>query len=166
MPSIFFQFPAYKSYITLILQHIYEFHTTLYCLHTYYLFYHRSLLYEFRLNFYSLVHDIYTLSQAVYGSQTYNNYLEWRTEAGEEGVADILVGEESAGGVYLPVDAEGFVCYGDTPIGFRMIVIVALVLEDCHVAQHCEAVGKSSGHEELEVIILAEFYCHMFAVGW
>ena len=65
----------------------------------------------------------------------------------------------------LPVDAEGLVQDGDAAIGFGMIELVALILEDCCLAEYGKAVGKALGYEELPVIVLSQFDCDVLPVG-
>ena len=65
-----------------------------------------------------------------------------------------------------PVDAEALVCYGDAAVGFRMVELIALVLEDGSLAQYGETVGEAFRDEELPVIIFREFDGDVLPVGW
>ena len=65
----------------------------------------------------------------------------------------------------MPVYAEALVEYTDASVGLGGIEVVAFVLEHCGFTQDGKAVGKTSGDEELTVVIFSKFYCHMLAVG-
>ena len=64
-----------------------------------------------------------------------------------------------------PVDAEAFICDGDAVVGFGMIELIALILEDGCFAQYGEAVSKAFRHEELSVILFCEFHGNVLSVG-
>ena len=51
---------------------------------------------------------------------------------------------------YAPVDTKGSILDVDATIGFRVIELVALVLEDGGLGEHCEAVCEATRDEELE----------------
>ena len=72
---------------------------------------------------------------------------------------DYLVGRDA------PIDVECGVVPGNGSFGLGGIEVVAFVLEDNLVAQHTESVGKSTGHEELTVIILGKFATNPLSVG-
>ena len=64
-----------------------------------------------------------------------------------------------------PVDSKTLVCYSDTVVGFGMIELIALILEDGCFAQYGEAVSKAFRHEELSVILFCEFHGNVLSVG-
>ena len=66
----------------------------------------------------------------------------------------------------FPIDTEGVIENADAIIGFRMIEVITLVLEDGGLGEDGEAVGKALWDEELAMIVFCQFYCHMFAIGW
>ena len=50
----------------------------------------------------------------------------------------------------FPIDTEGIIEDADTTIGFRMIEVITLVLEDGGRGEDGEAVGKTTRDEELK----------------
>ena len=56
-----------------------------------------------------------------------------------------------------PVDAEALVCYGDTVVCFRMVELIALILEDGSLTQYGETVSEAFRNEELTMILFCEF---------
>lgn len=91
-------------------------------------------------------------------------HCEGGVEVGEEGVLQVLVGEKGLRRVDLPVDAEGCVADGDAAVGLRSIVVVTLVLEHSHFAEHRESMRETARDEELPMVLLTEFHSHMLAV--
>ena len=78
----------------------------------------------------------------------------------------------------LVLGGEFYICGRDGPFypylrvvprngsfGFGMVEVVALVLEDCRLAEDGKAVGETFGHEELAVVVFGEFTAYVFAVG-
>ena len=57
-----------------------------------------------------------------------------------------------------PVDTQRFIQNADTTVRFRMIEIVALVLEDGCFAQYRKSVGETLRDEELAVIVFGQFH--------
>ena len=66
----------------------------------------------------------------------------------------------------LPIDTEGIVKDADATIGFRMIEVITLVLEDGGLGEDGEAMGKTLRNEELTMIVLSQLYRYMLAIGW
>ena len=66
----------------------------------------------------------------------------------------------------LPINTEAIIKDGDTSIGFRMIEVITLVLEDGGLGEDGEAVGKTLRNEELTMIVLCQLYRYMLAIGW
>jgi len=64
-----------------------------------------------------------------------------------------------------PVDAEALVCYGDTVVCFRMVELIALILEDGSLAQYGETVSEAFRNEELTMIFFCEFDGDVLSVG-
>lgn len=64
----------------------------------------------------------------------------------------------------LPVDAERIVKNGYATVCFRMVEVVAFILENGGFAKYGEAMCKATRYEELSVIVLCEFHSNMFAV--
>ncbi len=77
----------------------------------------------------------------------------------------ILFGQDSFRGVNQPVYSKRFILYRDSAVGFRVVIVVAFVLEHRNVAEDGKSVGESAGDEELAVIVLREFNGHVLAVG-
>ena len=65
----------------------------------------------------------------------------------------------------MPVNAQTPVKDRDTPISLRMIELVTLVLEHCHIAQHREPMRETLRYEELTVIILRQLHSHVLPVS-
>ena len=64
-----------------------------------------------------------------------------------------------------PVDTERTVQNADAAVGFRMVEVVALVLEHSRLAQYRKSMGEASGDKELAVVIFRQFDCHVLPVG-
>lgn len=75
----------------------------------------------------------------------------------------IFVAEEGLALRYFPIDAESRVEDTDAGVGFGVVELVALVLEDGRRAEYGEAVGKPFVDEELEVVVLTEFDSHVLS---
>ena len=56
----------------------------------------------------------------------------------------------------LPIDTEGVVEDADASIGFWMIEVITLVLEDGCFWEDCETMGKALRNEELNMIIFCQ----------
>lgn len=56
-----------------------------------------------------------------------------------------------------PVDAEALVRDGDAVVGFGMIELIALILEDGSLAQYGKTVSEAFRNEELTMILFCEF---------
>ena len=65
---------------------------------------------------------------------------------------------------YAPVYTQTAVQDADTPVCFRMIEFIALVLEHGCLTQYGKTVSKAFRDEELPVIILRQLYGHVLAV--
>ena len=65
---------------------------------------------------------------------------------------------------YAPVDAQALVQDADAPVRFRMVEVVALVLEHRRLAQHRKSMRKTLRDEELPVIVLRQLHGHMLPV--
>ena len=77
----------------------------------------------------------------------------------------VLLAENGALGRYAPVNAQALVKDADAPVRFRVIELVALVLEHRRLAQHGETVGEALRDEELPVVVLRQFYGHVLPVS-
>ena len=64
---------------------------------------------------------------------------------------------------YAPVNAKTFILDVDAAICFRVIELVALVLEDSGLGENGKAVSKAPRNKELTMIIFCQFYCYMLA---
>ena len=76
----------------------------------------------------------------------------------------VFLAEDSFVYWYLPVDAKAVVLDADTSISLWGIEIVALVLENGCLGENGKAVGKTTWHEELAMVVLCQFYGYMLAV--
>ena len=65
----------------------------------------------------------------------------------------------------LPINTEAIIKDGDTSIGFRMIEVITLVLEDGGLGEDGEAVGKALRNEELAMVIFCQLYRYMLAIS-
>ena len=81
----------------------------------------------------------------------------------QEGMVEILRRKNHLVGRDSPVDTQRGVVPRNGALAFRAIIIVALVLEYGHVAQHAEAVGKSTRDEELTMVVLCKFYGYVLS---
>lgn len=66
---------------------------------------------------------------------------------------------------YLPIYAETIIQDGDAAICLWVIEVIALLLEDCGLAEDSKAMGKASWDEELEMIVFCQLYCHMLSIS-
>ena len=66
----------------------------------------------------------------------------------------------------LPINTEGIVENADATIGFWVIKVITLVLEDGGLGEDGEAVGKALRNEELTMIVLGQLYRYMLAIRW
>ena len=58
----------------------------------------------------------------------------------------------------LPINTEGIIEDADATIGFRMIEVITLVLEDGSLGEDGEAMGKALWNEELDMIVFCQLY--------
>ena len=77
----------------------------------------------------------------------------------------VLFAKYCLGGGDSPVDVQGVVQDGDSSVRFGVIELVALVLEDGFLRQDGKTVGESFWNEELQMVFLRQFHCHMPPVG-
>lgn len=77
----------------------------------------------------------------------------------------IFFAEYGLGGVEMPVDIQCGIGNGYAAVGLGRIVIVAFVLENGLVGKHCKTVGKTTGDEELTVVVFGQLDCDMTAIG-
>ena len=94
-----------------------------------------------------------------------NTILERRTCISQTEVLEVLVAEDGLLDGYLPVNTQLLIHKLNASIGFGMIEVVALVLEDGNIAEHRKAMGKTTGNEELAVVVLAKLYGNMLTIG-
>lgn len=80
-------------------------------------------------------------------------------------MACVLVGQNGTLHGDLPVYLKSGVQDGDAAVGFGVVELVALVLEDGGVAEYDEAVCKAFGDEELAVVFGAELDGDVLPVG-
>ena len=66
----------------------------------------------------------------------------------------------------LPIDTEGVVEDADASIGFWMIEVITLVLEDGGLGEDGEAVSKTLRDKELDMIVFCQLYRYMLAIRW
>ena len=66
----------------------------------------------------------------------------------------------------LPINTEGIIEDADATIGFRMIEVITLVLEDGSLGEDGEAMGKALWDEELAMIVFCQLYSYMLTIGW
>ena len=64
---------------------------------------------------------------------------------------------------YAPVNAKTFILDVDAAIYFRVIELVALVLEDGGLGENGEAMSKATRDKKLTMIVFCQFYCYMLA---
>ena len=91
--------------------------------------------------------------------------LEGGTYISQTSLLEVLVAEDGLLHRDLPVDAQLFVHKLNAGIGLGVVEVVALVLKNSDIAEHGKAMGKTTGNEELAVIVLTELYSHMLTIG-
>ena len=67
--------------------------------------------------------------------------------------------------VCFPINAKTLVQNRDSSISLWMVIVVALILEDGDVAEDGEAVGETSGYEELAMVFFSQFDSYMLPIG-
>lgn len=77
----------------------------------------------------------------------------------------VLITQYCTVGGNPPVYAKTIVKDAYATVSFRGIEIVALVLEDGGLAQHCKAVGEAAWDEELAVVVFCKFNGNMTAIS-
>ena len=77
----------------------------------------------------------------------------------------VLLREDGLFYRYPPINTQAVVLNGYAAVGFGRIEIVALILEHRRLTQNREAVGKTTGDEELAVIVLRKLNCDMLPVS-
>ena len=65
----------------------------------------------------------------------------------------------------LPINTEGIIEDADATIGFRMIEVITLVLEDGSLGEDGEAMGKTLRDKELDMIVFCQLYSYMLAIS-
>ena len=65
----------------------------------------------------------------------------------------------------LPINTKAIIENADATIGFWMIEVITLVLEDGGLGEDGEAVGKALRNEELAMIVFCQLYCHMLTIS-
>ena len=62
---------------------------------------------------------------------------------------------------HAPIDAQSGIVEGNAGFALRSVKIVALVRKDGLRAQYGKSVRKTAGDEQLQVIFVREFHCHV-----
>ena len=88
-----------------------------------------------------------------------------RIEVLEQGMLHVFLRKQSLVCRNLPINTKAFVLDADTSVSLWGIEVIALVLEDGGFAQYGKAVGKTSGNEELTMVVLCKLYCYMLTIG-
>lgn len=91
--------------------------------------------------------------------------LKRTLELAEPRVLEVLVRQYGLVGGDSPVDSEALVQNAYATVGFGMVELVAFVLEDGALAQHCEAVREAFGDEELPVVVFRELHRDALSVS-
>ena len=91
--------------------------------------------------------------------------VERRVKVLQQVMLGVFLGEDGLVGRDAPVDAQRMVEDADASVGFGVVEGVALVLENGDIAENGKAVGETSGHEELAVVVLGQLDGHVLAVG-
>ena len=81
-------------------------------------------------------------------------------------MTQVFIGEDGFGKVYAPVYAERGIGDGDTSVGFGMIIVVTLILEDGYVGKHGKTVSEPARDKELAMVVLGEFDGDMLTISW
>ena len=92
--------------------------------------------------------------------------VEWTIKVLQHGMLRIFLREISMLCWDFPIDTEGIIEDADTTIGFRMIEVITLILEDSSLGEDGKAVGKTLWNKELTMIVLCQLYLYMLAICW
>ena len=90
-------------------------------------------------------------------------HIKIRDYISQERIVLVLFAQNCFRSRNLPIDAQFFISQLDT--GFRLwrIEIVALVLEYRYITQYRKTVGKTSGNEQLPMVVVRQLHCHMLS---
>lgn len=91
--------------------------------------------------------------------------LERTLELSKPRVLKVLVGQYGLVGRDSPVDSQTLIQNAYATVSFRVVELVAFVLEDRGLGQDGEAVGEALGNEELPVVFLRELHRDVLPVG-
>ena len=91
--------------------------------------------------------------------------LKWALEIAEEGMTTVFLAANGGVERYTPIDTKSGIVKTDAPFRFRMIELVALILEDSSGRQHGKPMGKSFGNEQLSMIVCREFDDYVLTIG-
>ena len=91
--------------------------------------------------------------------------LKRTLELGKPRVLEVLVRQYGLVGGDSPVDSQALVEDADAAVGFRVVELVAFVLEDGALAQDSEAVRKAFGDKELPVVVFRELHRDALSVS-
>ena len=84
--------------------------------------------------------------------------LKRTLELGKPRVPEVLVRQYGLVGWDSPVYSQTLIQNAYAPVSFRVVELVAFVLEDRSLGQDGKAVGEALGNEELPVVVLREFH--------
>ena len=76
----------------------------------------------------------------------------------------VLFAENSVFRRYVPVNAEATVKYANASVRFRVVELIALILEHRRLAQHGKTMRKPFRDKELPVVVLGQFNGYMLSV--
>ena len=91
--------------------------------------------------------------------------LKRTLEFGKPRVPEVLVGQYGIVGRDSPVDSQALIQNAYAPVSFRVVELVAFVLEDSSLGQDGKAVGEALGNEELSMVVLRELHRDVLPVG-
>ena len=91
--------------------------------------------------------------------------LERTLEFGKPRVPEVLVGQHGFVGRDSPVDSQTLIQNAYASVSFRVVELVALVLEDRSLGQDGKAMGEALGNEELAMVVLRELHRDVLPVG-
>ena len=66
----------------------------------------------------------------------------------------------------FPINTKAIIKDADASIGFWVIEVITLVLENGSLGEDGEAVGKTLWDEELDMIVFCQLYSYMLAIRW
>ena len=91
--------------------------------------------------------------------------LKRTLELSKSRMPEVLVGQYGLVGRDSPVDSQTLVQNAYAAVSFRVVELVAFVLEDRSLGQDGKAVGEAARYEELTMIVTCQLDSHVLPIS-